>query len=579
MSNLEDFFCFRDDFDINERYVQTSETEIKKTKICKKPITEYDFEEKKIINDILNEIFNYLDFNYQDDQTYMGYFQKIINYILYNESEIIIDYLFNEPYLQIKKLYKHLDKVAISNVLENLLNILADKEDNEIDIKDSKYNNIIQDFLKEVTNDEEKEKAEPICQLIINTIINNSESQFIKLIFNDDNIISKLSKIIEVIINKKNTKTREIKEHFNKTIIGIMQIICQINSIIINSFSESLYYKKNNDFKISFADIKKKVNIFEYQYLPKKNISIKKIFEAFEKKINVYLKEIQYLFNLIKNDVLINYEEYNQKNKNNILSIMHLYEWKLIASIYKLYIYSFYAMEKPNNDHNYFEGQNLIKILINYYFAFPKNNIFQNIFIEIIKLICDEKCPFYLVTSFFNEINLDKFLYIILENIKEYINKKENKYALLLGVNIEILNIFYSSNNQQILKFMKNNFKEIFNDYMKPKLDCKLLDQWEYSYSEIFNSENENNDTFDGNDISINRHSFKKIIIKFLEKCEKKENELNIKAQFKALQTDKNYGINKVLNNIDNYKNIFEKKEEKLLGIKKEEEFNWEKNK
>ena len=126
---------------------------------------------------------------------------------------------------------------------------------------------------------------------------------------------------------------------------------------------------------------------------------------------------------------------------------------------------------------------------------------------------------------------------------------------------------------------MQNNFKEIFNDYMKPKLDYKLLDQWEYSYSEIFNSENENNDTFDGNDISINRHSFKKIVIKFQEKCEKKENELNIKAQIKTLQTYKNYGINNILNNIDNYKNIFEKKEEKLLGIKKEEKVNWEKDK
>ena len=579
--NYEDFFQFRDDFDNDERYVQITETEIKKKTISKKGITEYDAEERKIINDILNEIFKYLDFNYQEDQTCMGYFQKIINYMLYCESKIIIDYLFKEPNFQIKKLYKHLDKFAIQNILENLLNILADKEDTKIDIKDSKYNNIIQDILQELANDVKYEKAESTCELIINTLINNSEKQFIELIFNDENIISKLRTFIEVIINKESFKKDQNKEHFDKTIIGIIQILCQLNNIIMSSLSESEYYQKNNYYKIFMININKKINTFEYQYISEKYISIIKIFKAYENKIDIFLKEINYIFNIIKEDILIKYKKYkenkkNNNNKNNNFGLRHLYEWKFIVNALKLYIFSFYAVENLNSDHylNYFADKKLFKILIKYYFNFQKNNIYQNICIEIIKLICCEKCPGNIATVFLNGINLNKFINTIMEKSKEEINNKNNKYNLSLGANIEILNIFYSSNNPYILKFLSeyqicNIYKDIFNDYMKPKLERKLLDEWDYSNSEIFNSKNENNDTFDGNDIDIKRQydPFTKIVIHFLEKCKKNN---KIKEQIKTKQNDKSYEVNHSINTIKESKNFFENKEEKQFSTKME---------
>ena len=64
------------------------------------------------------------------------------------------------------------------------------------------------------------------------------------------------------------------------------------------------------------------------------------------------------------------------------------------------------------------------------------------------------------------------------------------------------------------------------------KLERKILDELEYSDSEIFNSDNENNDTFDGNDVNLPRKfvSFNKTIVNFLEKCkDKKQSEENIK--------------------------------------------------
>ena len=97
------------------------------------------------------------------------------------------------------------------------------------------------------------------------------------------------------------------------------------------------------------------------------------------------------------------------------------------------------------------------------------------------------------------------------------------------------------------------------------------MDEWEYSYSEIFNSENENNKTFDGNDINIKieYEPFKKIVNNYLEKCKKEENKLNIKVQNDIKQNDKSYKINHSLNTIKEIKNFFlENDEEKQFGTK-----------
>ena len=119
----------------------------------------------------------------------------------------------------------------------------------------------------------------------------------------------------------------------------------------MNSFSESQYYQNNNYYKVFLVNVNKKVNTFEYQYTPKNYISTKKIFEGFKNKINIFLKEINNIFNLIREDILVKYKEYkeenkkNNNNKNNGFGLRHLYEWKFIANTLKLYIYSFYALE------------------------------------------------------------------------------------------------------------------------------------------------------------------------------------------------------------------------------------------
>ena len=108
------------------------------------------------------------------------------------------------------------------------------------------------------------------------------------------------------------------------------------------------------------------------------------------------------------NKISINggYKNHNFNNKK--FGLNHLYKWKFILKVLKLYIYSYYAIENFNFENfPYFSNKYLSLISIQLYFKFQQNSIFQNIFVEIIKIIFSERSPNYLVEPFL-EINEEK---------------------------------------------------------------------------------------------------------------------------------------------------------------------------
>ena len=142
--------------------------------------------------------------------------------------------------------------------------------------------------------------------------------------------------------------------------------------------------------------------------------------------------------------------------------------------------------------------------------------------------------------------------------IKEKIRTKIN---LLNGSNLEILNTFYTSLNPLIInKFdehiLDNKIKDIFLKYVNPKFERQLDEDYEYSESEIFDSDNDCNDTFDGNDSYYFKEyeSLNTVIGKFLKKYKqaindiKQNNIMNINdiyfnniMQQKVTEFNKNY--------------------------------------
>ena len=475
----------------------------------------FEKEEIDIINEIFEEIFKFLNLNLSERETYVGYFQKIVNYLMTNEPKITIEYLFDKKNNIINGFYRHMNNESIHNILENILNYLSDREHN--DKGPFQFNIIILDLLKEIESIsnkkynmnknnsyyDDKNKIDFICELIINTLVYNSSKNFIQLILpssNDNNdFMRKIKSLIE------NAVDMEFNEdnHKKNMIINLLEILLQINSIIMYSkkFNNNFF---SNDMTF-FDDYYKKIRIFEYQYICKKSINYDKIFEAFEennKLNNSYLSIIKDIYGLIINDIKNNY------NNNKETSLMFLYEWKYILSSLKLFIFQFYAFKNFDiiDGTNDFYDKELFDLSIKLYFQSNTNNIYQNIFIDIIKLINYEKTPKYLINDFIEKQHL------FIDNIKKIVNE-DNKYSILLGLDIQILLLFYNSLNPAVVEFhnelKKNNNLSHSNNldifdklmiFIKPNFERQLKENYIFTELEIFDLNN-SRDTFDGNDI------------------------------------------------------------------------------
>jgi len=501
-------------------------------RINKRDIYEYDKEEINIINEILGSIFDSSNIkNYEEEKSCLLFFKKIVNFLLYFESETIINYLIKDTRAGIIEFFlNNINRAEILNILENILNVLSDNAD-----KEAVYNNIyylsyikiIQNLVNILIKDNQNnefDKVDYICELIINTVINNSEKQLIELFIIKNSLMPKINNLISDIINQNSIKRIYDRE---RTLVSILKILCQLNNVIISSLNESKFYKDNKkDIYITHI-IYNEINIFEYKFSSKKIISYENIYKAYEDNSDSYLSNLYDIFILISEDIKEHYKlNLNNKNKDNQkIGLNNLIKWKFIVSCLKIYIYSFYAIKGFKfNKAQYSSEQVLMEIAIQYYLNFPQNNLYLNTFLELIKLICCEKCPEFLINPFLNkEKEQNEFILHLKKRLEKYL---ENKRSDLISAIFEILKTFYTSSNKTILKFFNYShldkaYKNIFIKYVLSKLERNLNEEYEYSDSEIFNSEDDEEDTYDGNDSEYFREyeSFHKLIENFIRKC------------------------------------------------------------
>ena len=340
-----------------------------------------------------------------------------------------------------------------------------------------------------------------------------------------------IKKLLNGIVNKNSLKQTC---NYEKALVSILRVLYHLNNVIVTSFNESNFYKnKDNKKDIDIEQNNYNIyNIFEYKYSSKKSISYKNIFEAFECNSYSYLSNLNEIFILISTHIKELYKiNMNNKNKNNQkISSNNLIKWKFILSCLKIYIYSYYAVKDFNiNKVQFFSEKDLLEIAIQHYLNCPQNDLYLNIFLEIIKLICCEKCPEYLIIPFLqitkkNEPNAqNEFILQLKNSLEKYL--KEKKSGLIRAI-FEILKTFYTSSNNTIINFFNNsevdnNYKNNFINCVIFKLNRNLNEENEYSDSEIFNSEDDNEDTYDGNDRECfkENESFHKLLKNFIEKC------------------------------------------------------------
>lgn len=83
----------------------------------------------------------------------MRNFEKIINYLLFNESNVIIEFLFKDYTFFINNLYQNLNNSSIENIFDNIINILSDKEE-----KFEYLKKLLNNLFESLINDEQFEK-------------------------------------------------------------------------------------------------------------------------------------------------------------------------------------------------------------------------------------------------------------------------------------------------------------------------------------------------------------------------------------------------------------------------------------
>ena len=569
-NKFEDFFADSKGID-NEQFMnfnkrQETESEIQNETMINNKKTHFEEKENVIIKEIMKEIFGFLKQKINLDETCVGYFQKLVNYLLINEPKITTDYLFNENHFIVRKFYYHMNNASIENIFENILNYISDQENKEDNLDNSKFNLIIMELLDEIgctinkeydNNDNinyinDKNKIEFISELIINTLINNTEKHLIKLIFSSSGNFMK--KIIFLIEKSANLEYKKEKNNKKSLIINILEIAQEINIIIMNS--KNLIIK--NDYKddvIFFSDFYKKIKTFENQYFCKKSINIENIYKSFEKNKDLYISSIKKIYELIKNDIIKNTNLNNDNKKEKGIALMLLSEWKFILSGLKIFIFQFYAFEdfksEFDNNNKDFYDEKLFDLSSKLFFISGENNLYQNIFVDIIKLLNFELVPNYFIKYFCKKHKS------FIKKIKEINEKKEENTNILLGPYIQILLLFYTSRNPYLNQYYNDeknkNEKEIKDKFIyliKPKFERKFDENYEYTEDEIFSNNNDSIDTFDGNDINNNSKikydSFKTIINNYFEKINQINNNSNNKMsdqnsnQNQATKTDTN---------------------------------------
>ena len=570
-NNYDDFFFESKGLD-HEEFMnfdkhQETESEIQTTTMVNNTKTHFEEKEKELIKEIMEKIFDFLKQKINLDETCVGYFQKMVNYLLINEPKVTTDYLFNDNYLIIRNFYNHMNNASMENILENILNYISDQEIKEDNLENSKFNLIIMELLDEIgcninkeyndNNDyinyiNDKNKIEFITELIINTLINNTEQHLIKLVFNPNCIF--MNKLIFLIEKSANLEYNNEKNNKKNLIINLLEIAQQLNIIIMNS--KNLTLKNNSkDDVIFFSDFYKKIKTFENQYFCKKSINIENIYKSFEKNKDLYISSIKKIYELIKNDIIKNTNLNNDNKKEKGIALMLLSEWKFILSGLKIFIFQFYAFEdfksEFDNNNKDFYDEKLFDLSSKLFFISGENNLYQNIFVDIIKLLNFELVPNYFIKYFCKKHKS------FIKKIKEINEKKEENTNILLGPYIQILLLFYTSRNPYLNQYYNNeknkNEKELKDKFIyliKPKFERKFDENYEYTEDEIFSNNNDSIDTFDGNDINNNSkikyESFKTIINNYFEKINQINNNSNNKMsdqnsnQNQATKTDTN---------------------------------------
>ena len=532
----------------NEKNKEEEEKENNKIEENKKE------EESKIIYENLDYFFKFLNSDSNDDNyVLIGYFNRILNNLISIKGEILIKYIyFSKPEI-LTGLIRHLNRKAISEVVNKLITY----EDEKIENLKAKKISFIKQIIKELSETKDELKYEWICDLFINTL--NKKEFFFLFTENEDSI-----KLLYSILSSNLDNTKKLKNilnvliKLNETILSLFENPVTPNLLPENPLDFMNIFSYNISYNDNFLDDDKKIK------LPKDYD-----FKAFLEKFFNILKENNFSFlddlNIFEDIEIETPYLCNQKK----LGTKKLAQIEFFRSILDILVNAYakeYLKENIEEIIKLAEEKNIFWILHEIFLKFEFNNIFQTLYLQIITIAINKFSPEILVKSLLINSKENKNLINVLieHSLKSLKFKYKSNAEVKSGffpAEIQILNDIFESENEFVKKLIENELDlKAYNEILANEINGIFKQKLLFSESNDFNSNNLNKeippiemslksfyDIVDEN-VNIYNNIYKKgeDYLKVLEEKRKKEKEEKEKAKEKEKE------INNMENNEDN---------------------------
>ena len=445
------------------------EVDVRNPKQMKKELPNYP-----LVHSVLDHFFSFLDYQSSiENYVLNGYFNKITNYLIKSNTKIILDYILVNNQNIINKLISHIDRYSIANIVINLLNALSENDTPE---GNTQYMMIVNKLIEQFNLEEKDDDTiEIICDLFIESIIYNNKFKLSKII--EENIITKFEIVIK--------KYYENAAQNNNKILFVVSLLTKMNKSIISNFNNKITSTKNNDdTKNEMMNLIKLADKINNQFYSLNNNRFElrdQVYANFMNNFTQYCDSINNICVFVLNDLIQQYQ--NQKDTNEEIDISFsskkiqklgknkIIKFEFINSVLDIYINMLGILDNDDQKKSAVKDKiksltstNIFQIMIEYYFKYRNNNFYNNIIVDLIKIIFDnDKAPEDLILSALqlnnqNEIEKSGNNNLITVLIKDIIEKTKFIFEntnnamnnLLFASNIEILKCIYSSNNPYI---------------------------------------------------------------------------------------------------------------------------------
>lgn len=432
----------------------------------KKEETEVKATTPKSSNDLIYSLFDhlfaFLDSEPSDDNyVLMGYFNKIVNNLLNDHAKVILTYIFQDKPEIIPKLVKHIGRKAIGNVIESLINSLNEEG---IPETNTYIANIAQSLLEAFEKEEnDSYELEVATDVLINTMITAKKSNFI-VFLTAPKVLSTITSILEKLIKeKKNSKT-----------LYLVKMLIKLCEVVLKDFSK----KVTPNFSSSEAE-NEIVNLIRTFSRGMNHDQPKSNDQSDVVNQNVISTQFETIFNFLStvlNLIISDLVEYRNTETITILlkdqprlGMKSLYEWELFRSIIDILINAYHENCNPELLAKMTEDiakSTIFERLLNCFFTYTMNNMFQNIFIQIITIIVSQETPSELVESLLmlsadkGKTLIDLLMKDIIDNHRFIFDSKKEMNSCLFANDVQALKLIADSQNKRIVNLFSNT-KEV----------------------------------------------------------------------------------------------------------------------